>query len=73
MKLLDFKYIQDFGHEYYFCFLKGKNQSFLQVSLIWNDYAGWLYIQVSSGCGRLLSFLIWVSNSGLDCYDDGYH
>lgn len=73
MKLLDFKYIKDFGHEYYFCVLKGKTHSFLQVSLNWNDYAGWPYVQCSSGNGRLLSFLFWVYRFGFDFDLIGYN
>jgi len=73
MKLVDFKYIQDFGHEYYVAVLKGKNRSILQMSLNWNDYAGWPYIQVSSGGGRLLSVLFWVYKFGFDFDVAGYN
>ena len=73
MKLLDYKYIQDFGHEYYFCILKGKHRSFIQISINWNDYAGWPYFQVSSGCGRLLSFFCWVYKFGFDFDIIGYN
>ena len=73
MKLLDCKYIQDFGHEYYFSILKGKNRSFIQFSVSWNDYAGWPYIQVSSGTGRLFSFLFWTYRLGIDIDIIGYN
>jgi hypothetical protein len=73
MKLLDYKYLQDFGHEYYFSILKGKHRSFIQFSLGWNDYAGWPYIQVSSGTGRLFSLVFWVYRLGIDIDIIGYN
>ena len=73
MKLLDYKYIQDFGHEYYFSILKGKYRSFIQFSVSWNDYAGWPYIQVSSGTGRLFSLLFWIYRLGVDIDIIGYN
>ena len=73
MKLLDYKYIQDFGHEYYFSILKGKRRSFIQFSVSWNDYASWPYIQVSSGTGRLFSFLFWAYRLGIDIDIIGYN
>ncbi len=73
MKLFDYKYIQDFGQEYYFSILKGKNRSFIQFSVGWNDYVGWPYLQVSSGCGRLFSLLFWIYRLGIDIDIIGYN
>jgi hypothetical protein len=39
----------------------------------WNDYAGWPYFQVSSGCGRLLSVLFWIYRLGIDFDIAGYN
>lgn len=66
MKLFDFKYIEDFGHELYFSVLRGKHRSLIQISLSWTDFPSWPYIQVSSGSGRLFSILFWIYKFGFD-------
>lgn len=72
--LIEFNYRQDFGHEWYVQILNTgkhfpkfiKNYSLLQVSVSWNDDPGFPYIQIKSGTGSLLSFLIWVYKFGFD-------
>jgi hypothetical protein len=66
MKLLNFKYRKDFGDEYYGQVLNVKGWSLLQVSVSWNDYPSWPYIQIKSGTGSTLSILFWAYRFGLD-------
>jgi len=66
MKWFDYKHRYDFGHEWYAQLLNVKNWSLLQVSVSWNDYPGWPYLQVTSGSSGLLSVLFWAYKFGLD-------
>ena len=66
MKLINFKHREDFGHDWYLQVLTIKNWSLLQVSVSWNDYPGWPYIQIKSGSGSTLSILFWAYKFGLD-------
>ena len=66
MKLINFKHREDFGHDWYVQVLTIKNSSLLQVSVSWNDYPGWPYIQIKSGTGSTLSILFWAYKFGLD-------
>ena len=61
-----FSHREDFGHDWCFQFLNVRNWSLLQVSVSWNDYPGWPYIQIKSGTGSTLSILFWVYKFGLD-------
>ena len=66
MTLFQFKHHEDFGHDWYVQVLNVKNWSLLQVSVSWNDYPAWPYIQVKSGSGSTFSLLFWVYKFGLD-------
>ena len=66
MKLINFKHREDFGHDWYVQVLTIKNWSLLQVSVSWNDYPGWPYIQIKSGSGSTFSLLFWAYKFGLD-------
>ena len=66
MKLINLKHREDFGHDWYVQVLTIKNWSLLQVSVSWNDYPGWPYIQIKSGSGSTLSILFWAYKFGLD-------
>ena len=66
MKLINLKYREDFGHDYYVQILKVKNWSLLQVSISWNDFPGWPYVQIAFGSNGLFSILLWVYKFGLD-------
>lgn len=58
MKLIDFSSNNSYGKEYNFYFLKGEKISFLQISLGWYEEEISCYFQMSSGFGRLFSFLL---------------
>ena len=66
MNLIKFKKREDFGHEYYIQILNIKRRSFLQVSVSWNDYPSWPYIQIQFGGGTVLGILFWVYKFGFD-------
>ena len=66
MTLFQFKHHEDFGHDWYVQVLNVKNWSLLQVSVSWNDYPAWPYIQVKSGSGSTFSLLFWAYKFGLD-------
>jgi len=66
MNILKFVHKEDFGHEWYAQLLNVKNWSLLQVSVSWNDYPGWPYIQIKSGSGSTLSIMFWVYKFGFD-------
>jgi hypothetical protein len=57
MELVKVYHREDFGDEYVLALLRGKNYSFIQVSVGWNVYGGGFYSQASSGYGRILSFI----------------
>jgi len=66
MNILKFVHKEDFGHEWYAQLLSVKNWSLLQVSVSWNDYPSWPYIQVTSGSNGLLGVLFWAYKFGFD-------
>ncbi len=66
MKLAQFKYREDFGHEWYVQILNIKRWSFLQFSVCWNDFPSWPYIQITSGSNGLFSILFWAYKFGFD-------
>ena len=66
MKLFNFKHREDFGHDWYVQVLTIKNWSLLQISVSWNDWPSWPYIQVKSGSGSTFSLLFWAYKFGLD-------
>ena len=57
---------RDFGTDYYVSILNIKNWSLLQISLSWNDYPSYPYLQIRSGTGDALSILFWAHKFGLD-------
>ena len=70
MKLIQFKYREDFGHEWYVQILnirpKKYQWSLLQFSVSWNDFSSWPYLQITSGSSGLLSILLWAYKFGFD-------
>ena len=70
MKLFHFYKVEDFGTDYSFQFFTIKPKTYqwslLQVSLSFNDYAGFPYLQITSGGNGLLSILFWVWKFGMD-------
>jgi len=65
-KIIKFNVREDFGTDVYFQFLNVRNWSLLQVSLSFNDYPGFPYLQITSGGNGLLSILFWVWRLGVD-------
>ena len=66
MSLFNFKYREDFGHEWYVQFINIKGWSLLQGSISWNDFPGWPYIQITSGSNGFFGILFWAYKFGLD-------
>ena len=66
MKLISFKHREDYGDEYYVQILHNRHWALLQVSVSWNEFAGWPYIQIKSGTGTLLSIMFWAYKFGFD-------
>ena len=64
--LIKYNHHQDFGHELYVQILNIKRWSFLQLSVSWNDYPSWPYLQIKSGSGSTLSILFWAYKFGFD-------
>jgi len=66
MNILKFAHKEDFGHDYNVQILNVKNWSLFQVSVSWNDYPSWPYLQVTSGSNGLFGVLFWAYKFGLD-------
>jgi hypothetical protein len=66
MNLFNFKHRKDFGDDWYAQFVNVKGWSLFQVSVSWNDYPSWPYLQIKSGSGSTLSILFWAYKFGLD-------
>jgi hypothetical protein len=66
MNLITLKHRKDFGYDWYVQILNIKRWSLLQISLSWNDYASWPYLQIKSGTGDVLSIIFWVYKFGID-------
>jgi hypothetical protein len=66
MKLITFKHQEDFGHEWYVQIIHSKLWALLQLSVSWNDYPSWPYLQIKSGNGSTLSILFWAYKFGFD-------
>jgi len=74
MKLITLKHRYDFGHDWYVQILNTgkhfpapfKNISLLQISVSWNDFPSWPYIQIKSGTGDVLDVLFWAYKFGID-------
>lgn len=61
-----FSHRYDFGHDWYTQFFFTDRWALLQVSVSWNDFPSWPYIQIKSGSGSTLSILFWAYKFGLD-------
>jgi hypothetical protein len=66
MNLITLKHRKDFGYDWYVQILNIKRWSLLQISLSWNDYASWPYLQIKSGTGDVLSIIFWVYKFGIN-------
>jgi hypothetical protein len=65
-KLIQFNVREDFGTDAYIQIINVRNWSLLQVSLSWNDYAGWPYLQIHMGSNGFFGLLFWVHRLGFD-------
>jgi hypothetical protein len=65
-KLIQVNYRYDFGHDWYIQIINIKNWSLLQVSVSWNDFAGWPYLQITMGSNGLFGLLFWAYKLGFD-------
>lgn len=66
MQLIKFRHCTDYGHEWIVQLFTGKRWSLMQLSVSWNDYAAWPFIQIKSGTGYTFSLLFWVYKFGVD-------
>lgn len=66
MNLIQFNHREDYGHDWYVQILNVKGWSLIQASVSWNEYPGWPYIQIKSGCGSTLSIMFWAYKFGFD-------
>ena len=57
---------KDFGTDCYVQVLNIRRWSLLQVSVSWNDYPSFPYVQIKSGSGSLLSIIFWAYKFGFD-------
>ena len=72
MKLLEYRQKEDFGTDHIFTLLKGKDRSFIQVEISWNEYPGFPYLQIAFGNNRLIDILFWVWKFGFALEVFGY-
>lgn len=71
MKLIQFGIRDDYGKEYYMTLCTGKRYSLLQFAIDVGELSKWNeppYIQISSGYGKLFSFIFTISKFGF-CFD----
>jgi hypothetical protein len=66
MNIINFKHREDYGHDWYVQVLNVRKWSVLQVSVSWNEYPSWPYLQIKSGSGTMLSILFWTYKFGFD-------
>ena len=66
MKLISFKYREDYGTELYTQILHTKRWALLQASVSWNDFPSFPFLQVRTGMGSLLSVMVCVYKLGFD-------
>ena len=66
MSIINFKRREDYGTDWYVQILNVRNWSVLQVSVSWNEYPSWPYLQIKSGSGTMLSILFWAYKFGFD-------
>ena len=64
--LIKYNHREDFGHEWYVQLFNIKRWSLFQLSVSWNDYPSWPYLQLRTGSGDLLSIIFWIYKFGLD-------
>ena len=66
MKLFEYTTRDDWGRDYYFSFLKGRHYTALQVSFSFCETAGFPYLQVQMGLGKLIGVFAYAWRLGFD-------
>ena len=66
MSLIKFNHREDFGHDWYVQIINIKRISLLQISISWNDFKSWPYLQIKSGTGDVLDIIFWIYKFGID-------
>ena len=66
MKIISFKRREDYGIDLYVQILHTKRWALLQISISWNDYSSWPYLQIKSGSGSVFSLIFWIYRFGID-------
>jgi hypothetical protein len=64
--LIKYNHHEDFGHEWYVQILNIRRWSLLQMSISWNDYPSWPYLQLTLGSNGFFGLLFWVYKFGFD-------
>ncbi len=67
MKIFTFEKRTDFGTDLHFSFLKTSKYTALQVSVSYDDYASWPYLQIMMGQNSLLGIFFYFWKLGFDC------
>lgn len=57
---------EDYGTDLYASIINIRKWSLFQVSISWNEYPSWPYLQIRSGSGDLFNVLFWAYKFGLD-------
>jgi len=57
---------EDYGTDWYASIINIRKWSLFQVSVSWNDYPSWPYLQIRSGSGDVLNVLFWAHKFGFD-------
>jgi hypothetical protein len=68
MRLINFGIREDYGKEFYFTLLSTKHYSLFQIEFDICEYSSWTdlpYLQISSGYGKLFSFLFSIGKLGI--------
>ena len=65
MKLIKFSHNQEWGHDWYLQVLFTKQWALFQGCVSWCEYAGWPYLEIRSGMGRLISMMLTVHKFSL--------
>jgi hypothetical protein len=57
---------EDYGTDWYASIINIRKWSLFQVSVSWNDYPSWPYLQIRSGSGDVFNVLFWAHKFGFD-------
>ena len=66
MSIIKFNKRIDFGTDWYVQVLNIRKWSLLQVSVSYNDYASFPYLQMTFGSNGFFTILSWIGKFGLD-------